>query len=86
VTNTADTTAPTAAPAPTLTAEPVSAAAGDVEALQTLLSGLVREREELRGRAAAREALETNRAAIVRAQWQLSHALIARYRPDEQAA
>jgi hypothetical protein len=86
VRNTADTTARDAAPAPTLTVEPGPAAAGDVEALQGVLAGLVREREELRGCAAAREALEANRAAIVRAQWQLSHALIARYRPDEQAA
>ena len=84
--DTADTTAPNAAPEPTLTVDPASAAAGDVEGLQALLAGLVREREELRGRAAAREALEANRAAIVRAQWQLSHALIARYRPDERAA
>jgi hypothetical protein len=35
---------------------------------------------------ADRSALEQNRRAIVRAQWQLSHALIARHRPGAAAA
>ncbi len=52
-----------------------------VEALQDVLGGLVREREELRVAGADRAALERNRQAIVRAQWDLSRALIARYQP-----
>jgi hypothetical protein len=57
-----------------------------VEALQEQLGGLVREREELRRQAADRSTLERNRRAIVRTQWQLSHALIARHRPGAEAA
>jgi hypothetical protein len=49
-----------------------------VEALQNHLGGLLRERERLQ---AARSglALERNRREIVRAQWELSHALIERF-------
>jgi hypothetical protein len=69
---------------------PVGASDGQpplpVEALQELLGGLVREREELRGDGADQLALERNRRAIVRAQWQLSHALIARYGPRAEPA
>jgi hypothetical protein len=57
-----------------------------VEALQDLLGGLVREREELRARRAHAAELERNRVAIVQAQWELAHALIARYRPQASAA
>jgi hypothetical protein len=49
-----------------------------VEALQNHLGGLLREREELR-EAAFPRALERNRREIVRAQWDLSYALIERY-------
>jgi hypothetical protein len=49
-----------------------------VEALQIRLGGLLREREELH-RAASPLALERNRRAIVRAQWDLTYALVARY-------
>jgi hypothetical protein len=49
-----------------------------VEALQDLLGGLLREREELRGGDRLDE-LERNRRAIVDLQQQLSCALIARY-------
>jgi hypothetical protein len=49
-----------------------------VEALQDLLGGLLREREELRGGDRLDE-LERNRRAIVDLQQQLSRALIARY-------
>jgi hypothetical protein len=49
-----------------------------VEALQNHLGGLLREREELR-EAAFPFALERNRREIVRAQWDLSYALIERY-------
>ena len=70
--------------------QPVGALDGQpplpVEALQELLGGLVREREELRRMGADRSTLERNRRAIVRAQWQLSHALIARHRPGAAAA
>ncbi len=57
-----------------------------VEDLQDSLNGLLREREELRSAGAERADLEQNRLAIVRAQWDLSRALIARYRPSFQAA
>jgi hypothetical protein len=49
-----------------------------VEALQDLLGGLLRERELLRTDGAKR-ALERNRRAIVRLQWELSYALGERY-------
>ena len=49
-----------------------------VEALQFQLGGLLREREALRAADSAL-ALERNRREIVRAQWELSHALIERY-------
>jgi hypothetical protein len=49
-----------------------------VEALQDLLGGLLREREVLRTGGPSGE-LERNRRDIVRAQWELSRALIARY-------
>ncbi len=51
-----------------------------VEALQDRLGGLLREREGLRAAAAGSE-LERNRLEIVRVQWALSHALVARYAP-----
>jgi hypothetical protein len=57
-----------------------------VEVLQDVLGELVREREDLRASGADPDTLERNRLAIVRAQWQLSHALIARYHPGFQAA
>jgi len=49
-----------------------------VEALQDLLAGLLRDREQLRG-AGADAALEENRREIVRVQQLLSQALIALY-------
>jgi hypothetical protein len=49
-----------------------------VEALQETLGGLLRERELLRS-SGARKALERNRREIVRVQWELAHALVARY-------
>lgn len=42
---------------------------------------LVGERQLLRTDGVGRATLERNRAAITRVQWQLSHALIARYAP-----
>ncbi len=55
-----------------------------VETLQEVLGSLVREREALRASGAGRAELERNRLAIVGAQWELSHALIARYHPRPQ--
>jgi YD repeat-containing protein len=58
-----------------------------VEALQDVLGGLIREREKLRSHGAADQAtLERNQQAIVRTQWDLSRALIARHRPGPQPA
>jgi hypothetical protein len=50
-----------------------------VETLQSTLESLVRERQQLRSAGAARSELEQNRAAIIRGQYNLSVALIARY-------
>lgn len=64
------------------------AAAGEgtpVEALRGVLEGLLAEREQLHAAAAGRDALERNRQAIVRAQWELSRALIARHHRLEPA-
>ena len=70
--------------------EPVGSSNGQtplpVEALQDVLGGLVREREELRASDADRASLEQNRKAIVEAQWDLSRALIARYHTGLQPA
>jgi hypothetical protein len=49
-----------------------------VEALQIRLGGLLHEREALRG-AGSPLALERNRCEIVRAQWDLSYALVERH-------
>jgi hypothetical protein len=53
-----------------------------VEALMARTSELARTRQDLRQRDAGSAALERNRVALARAQWQLSHALIERYRPN----
>jgi hypothetical protein len=50
-----------------------------VEVLMQRTSELARERQDLRLRGARPAALERNRVALARAQWQLSHALIERY-------
>jgi hypothetical protein len=57
-----------------------------VEALQSVLGDLIREREELRTHGADQAKLERNRQAIAKTQWDLSRALIARYRPGPQPA
>jgi len=49
-----------------------------VEALQDYLGGLLRERERLHEGGNELE-LERNRRDIVRAQWELTHALLARH-------
>ena len=53
-----------------------------VEVLLDRTSQLARERQSMRQRGASPAALERNRVALARAQWQLSHALIERYRPN----
>jgi hypothetical protein len=60
--------------------------AASVETLEEQIGGLVNERQQLRERGAAADALERNRVRLARAQWDLSHALISRYLPAEQAA
>ncbi|MDQ5821064.1 MAG: hypothetical protein M3540_06460 [Actinomycetota bacterium] len=52
-----------------------------VEVLLERTSQLARERQNLRQRGAGPAALERNRVALARAQWQLSLALIERYCP-----
>jgi hypothetical protein len=52
-----------------------------VEALTELHAALVDERQSLRSAGADEAALEQNRLAIVRCQWELSQALIRRYLP-----
>ena len=56
-----------------------------VEALTELLCALTVERQALRATDAGSVALERNRVAIARAQWELSHALIERHLPDHAA-
>jgi hypothetical protein len=56
-----------------------------VEALTELLGSLTLERQALRASEASSVALERNRVAIARAQWDLSHALIQRHLPDQAA-
>ena len=54
-----------------------------MDALQARVAMLALERQELRARDAAAAALERNRVALARAQWELSHALIEQHRPPE---
>jgi hypothetical protein len=54
----------------------------DVDKLNGELRELVLERQSLRERGAAADELERNRLAIVRVQWQLSHALIQAHPPQ----
>jgi hypothetical protein len=57
-----------------------------VESLTQQLGVLTRERQNLRAIDAGSVALEQNRVAIARAQWDLSYALIERYLPKPAAA
>ena len=52
-----------------------------VESLSEQIGALVRTRQELRASGAPREALESNRVALARAQQQMAHLLIERYLP-----
>jgi len=57
-----------------------------VESLQERIGELVAERQALRARGGTTTALERNRCRIAKLQWELSRALIARYRPAEEQA
>ncbi len=57
-----------------------------VESLSEQLRVLMLERQDLRMSDAGSAALEQNRVAIARAQWDLSYALIERYLPKPAAA
>jgi len=57
-----------------------------VESLQERIGELVAERQALRARGSSTIALERNRCRIAKLQWDLSRALIARYRPAEEQA
>ena len=61
-------------------------AAASVEALTLRVAELVSERQQLRERGASETALEKNRIQLVRAQWELGHALIDRHLPAAQPA
>jgi len=50
------------------------------------LAALVVRRQELRAQGASRDELEHNRVELLRAQWDLSHAFIARNVPAAHAA
>jgi hypothetical protein len=59
--------------------------AQNVETLTEHLGVLALERQSLRASDAGSVALERNRVAIARAQWELSYALIERYLPSPAA-
>jgi hypothetical protein len=54
-----------------------------VEALMDQISELTAERQRLRDEGVNGARLERNRVKLVRAQWELSYALIARYLPQQ---
>jgi DNA-binding transcriptional regulator YiaG len=56
-----------------------------VEALMREIGELTTERQELRDTCASPARLERNRIRLARKQWELSHALIARYLPGSQS-
>jgi hypothetical protein len=58
---------------------------GSVEALTARIEALTAERQHLRAKQASAGKLERNRIKIARTQWELSHALIARYLPHAEA-
>ena len=57
-----------------------------VELLLARTNELARERQELRAGGRRSDELEQNRLELGRAQWELSHALIDRYRADRVPA
>lgn len=57
----------------------------DVTPLLEEISALVAERQQLRTRGASALRLERNRLKIARAQWELSYALIRRFRLEVES-
>jgi hypothetical protein len=57
-----------------------------VEVMLEEISALTAERQRLREQGVGAARLERNRVKLVRAQWELSHALIERYLPSSHAA
>jgi hypothetical protein len=57
-----------------------------VETLMDEIGALTAERQRLREDSAAAFKLERNRVKLARRQWELSHALIERYLPDDSRA
>ena len=57
-----------------------------VEALMKEIGALTAERQHLREHGAVAARLERNRVKLARRQWELSHALIERYLPDDSRA
>jgi hypothetical protein len=55
-----------------------------VEDLLGQIGALTAERQKLRDEGASGARLERNRIKLVRAQWELSHALIERHLPDSE--
>jgi hypothetical protein len=60
--------------------------AAEINRIEQHIAALVAERQQLRASDAEHEVLERNRAEIVRSQWELAAALIARHRPAAAAA
>jgi nitrogen regulatory protein PII-like uncharacterized protein len=56
-----------------------------VEVLMELIGDLTAERQHLRETGATAGKLERNRVKLARTQWELSHALIARYLPPQRS-
>ena len=56
-----------------------------VEDLRTQIGALTAERQKLREDGASSARLERNRIKLVRAQWELSHALIERHLPHDES-
>jgi hypothetical protein len=61
-------------------------AKASVESLLERIGELVAERQALRSRGGSAVVLVRNRRRIAKAQWDLSRALLARYRPAHEAA
>jgi hypothetical protein len=60
--------------------------ASSVEDLQAEIGALVARRQQLHERGVGHDMLERNRRQLARCQWELSFALVERYRPEPRAA
>jgi len=58
----------------------------DVDTLLDRIRGLVADRQRLRESGASAAELEENRRRLADAQWELSRALVERYRPSRRRA